>query len=62
MVQNFVVISKVIDFDGWFEIGDLGWKVLFLLVGLVWMCGGFLVLDGCVKDIIVLLMGVYFFI
>lgn len=26
----------------------------------MWMCGGFFVLDGCVKDIIVLLNGMDF--
>lgn len=47
----------MIDLEGWFDIGDFGWIVLKMGIGCVWCCGGVLILDGWVKDIIVFLIG-----
>ncbi|KAG0599810.1 hypothetical protein M758_12G180400 [Ceratodon purpureus] len=55
--KNPTATSKAIDSEGWFETGDLGWKVPSSTVGPARMCGGLLVLDGRAKDTIVLSSG-----
>lgn len=49
--------DEVIDEDGWFNTGDIGWIVPKHSVGISRQCGGMLVLEGRVKDTIVLSTG-----
>lgn len=47
----------MLDEHGWFDTGDLGWIVPKIKFGPARACSGTLVLDGRVKDTIVLLTG-----
>eukprot|EP00850_Spirogloea_muscicola_P003928 SM000016S01916 [mRNA] locus=s16:540320:545600:- [translate_table: standard] len=55
--KNFQATAKVIDKEGWFETGDLGWISPSTAYGAGRNAGGLLVLDGRAKDTIVLANG-----
>jgi long-chain acyl-CoA synthetase len=55
--KNPTATSAAIDSEGWFETGDLGWKVPSSILGPARMCGDLFVLDGRAKDTIVLSTG-----
>lgn len=51
--------KQVIDDDGWFNTGDMGWIAPHHSTGRSRSCGGVLVLEGRAKDTIVLSTGMY---
>lgn len=55
--KNPSATTQVLDEHGWFDTGDLGWIVPKIKFGPARACSGTLVLDGRVKDTIVLLTG-----
>ncbi|KAH7444796.1 hypothetical protein KP509_02G092300 [Ceratopteris richardii] len=55
--KDSLATAKVVDKDGWLDTGDLGWIVPDIAYGPSRACSQMLVLDGRVKDTIVLLSG-----
>lgn len=56
-VQNPAATASVMDADGFFNTGDLGWLTPHVPSGPARNCGGLLVLDGRAKDTIVMANG-----
>jgi long-chain acyl-CoA synthetase len=55
--QNPSATNKVLDQEGWFDTGDIGWIAPHCPTGPSRKCGGMLVLEGRAKDTIVLTTG-----
>uniref|UniRef100_A0A0C9RPP6 TSA: Wollemia nobilis Ref_Wollemi_Transcript_28705_2682 transcribed RNA sequence n=1 Tax=Wollemia nobilis TaxID=56998 RepID=A0A0C9RPP6_9CONI len=55
--KNPIATNKVIDEEGWFDTGDIGWLAPHSSIGAGRKCGGMLVLEGRAKDTIVLTTG-----
>ncbi|KAG2321402.1 hypothetical protein Bca52824_014615 [Brassica carinata] len=55
--KNPVATKQVIDEDGWFNTGDMGWIAPHHSTGRSRSCGGVIVLEGRAKDTIVLSTG-----
>lgn len=55
--QNSSATQQVLDKEGWFSTGDIGWIAPHHSRGRSHRCGGVIVLDGRAKDTIVLLTG-----
>ncbi|CAF1705567.1 BnaC03g74060D [Brassica napus] len=55
--KNPVASKQVIDDDGWFNTGDMGWIAPHHSTGRSRSCGGVIVLEGRAKDTIVLSTG-----
>ncbi|XP_010512900.1 PREDICTED: probable acyl-activating enzyme 16, chloroplastic isoform X2 [Camelina sativa] len=55
--KNPLATKQVIDEDGWFNSGDMGWITPQHSAGRSRSCGGVIVLEGRAKDTIVLLTG-----
>uniref|UniRef100_A0A0D3FRB3 4-coumarate--CoA ligase n=1 Tax=Oryza barthii TaxID=65489 RepID=A0A0D3FRB3_9ORYZ len=55
--KNPSATNKVLDQEGWFDTGDIGWIAPHCPTGPSRKCGGMLVLEGRAKDTIVLTTG-----
>uniref|UniRef100_A0A0D9W1B9 4-coumarate--CoA ligase n=1 Tax=Leersia perrieri TaxID=77586 RepID=A0A0D9W1B9_9ORYZ len=55
--NNPLATNKVLDQEGWFNTGDIGWIAPHCPIGPSRKCGGMLVLQGRAKDTIVLTTG-----
>uniref|UniRef100_A0A0D9W1B6 4-coumarate--CoA ligase n=1 Tax=Leersia perrieri TaxID=77586 RepID=A0A0D9W1B6_9ORYZ len=55
--KNPSATNKVLDQEGWFNTGDIGWIIPHSPTGPSRKCGGMLVLEGRAKDTIVLTTG-----
>ncbi|XP_006665086.2 probable acyl-activating enzyme 16, chloroplastic isoform X2 [Oryza brachyantha] len=55
--KNPSATNKVLDQEGWFDTGDIGWIAPHCPTGSSRKCGGMLVLEGRAKDTIVLTTG-----